>query len=48
MIKLGCDKSGDRRILLVDNQFLNITVKHVILLKRKTRLVIIECAGNIL
>ena len=36
MIKLGCDKSGDSRILLVDNQFLNITVKHVILLTKTT------------
>ena len=24
MIKLGCDKSGDSRILLVENKFLNI------------------------
>ena len=39
MLKLGCDKSGDSRILLVENKFLNIycqTCYSTIILTQKT------------
>ena len=39
MIKLGCDKSGDSRILLVENKFLNVhcqTCYSAILLTKTT------------